>query len=1213
MSLDINGDPNNPFWMLGQDEQTNSKKEVHIGGVDLNLDDVSDEELRSALVKVKGSNAKKVGDLSSGQLKEKIRRVWTTFAEFDLAMGVHELQGWQSDLESFERDLQKAGAKFEEIESKTDAVGKTVFGGKLRGKLDYVMRNKAVIRRLFGSDRLLGAHRAVSKEQIETFFSQNTGFDDWDQSRHNMRNRLRKVRDSRVKVMERQIEKMTAKELLWLIKEVDHPQTEFQDVVQKVRADHVYKRLSQIRDMEILDDDPSKEVLERDKQIVKDSLEMISRSSEQSGSFQKEIHKIHKDAPITSSEESIQQVVSSKTLSSRASRKRGVTRMDAVMRNKRFIEQSVGAPLLTTEKGGVTQEDIKNVMDDSTKSVGWKQSRENVEHRLTSVSEGSKTMERLIEQSSAKELILLLVELDRPRPEFEQVVASHQERFGEIAGLIGTALRQMENGPQGRDKEVAGQFQSVLMARSGGEVGGGLELRILLGRSDPTGSPTYCSDMHKLIEIYRGSPNKEDAQVLVKHYIQMDRNQADDAELLEVKEAVGQLVQPMAAKEEKALTLMREVFVDTLYGELPMMTSSEVSQAASLVEKHEGVFSPVMAANFAKRKELFEGTLRDQVPSGKAEQVMVDLLTESIFDGSKEEWAAIMSNEDVARTAAYRELAMGLRETVGVTEVLNQAVKLEPRCNDSQRIRLLKFAIEFVRTDFDRDLVGSEATKKLLDELINQVKQQPSKEEASKLVKQLEALVNKPVVENGPPPPGDVRPLPEEVPEDLTGALVLIASKDDGGAKVSHRDAALAFSQAVGADELIKHISKAEKRCNGSQRTRLAKFVTDWIEADPQVSKEYKKELITFLDIARRAYGNPSSDQVDVLQGLHRAITQSAQAESSLGIKSHHSLIAQIAEKGSTQSQVRETVSDLRMLSRDLFTGIKVDEFFGKGWEKKGDKNRSPNLVRAKDGFNGLGWVVVDDILRFDTVAERKRVWEFYADVAHQAMESGDFHTALAINSGGLGAAPVARLRQTTGAISEETERQQQSIRDLSSRNWKSYRATTQDRLQRGDPVYPFVGQEQSDRTFIIDGNEEEVNQYSLKKLRLLGKANLAFVEQQQLALQEPSQPMKTGIQAAVESAKSEKTAYWDARSQEFEPSDRKKKVRASVDSLTPEAKQDSKVGGKEDSSPDRVSRIQSIEGEYELPPMEEDPGPAPGIEIPDDLDLTDLPPENAP
>ncbi len=231
---------------------------------------------------------------------------------------------------------------------------------------------------------------------------------------------------------------------------------------------------------------------------------------------------------------------------------------------------------------------------------------------------------------------------------------------------------------------------------------------------------------------------------------------------------------------------------------------------------------------------------------------------------------------------------------------------------------------------------------------------------------------------------------------------------------------------------------------------------------------------------------------------------------------------------------IGQFVQDLRNFNSQLLLNIPLSEFQNLAWAKDNKNELAPNLLAYSKAFNDLSSMVTEDILSAKNQKHQEQIYAFYIDVAFHCLETGDFNSVTAI-SASFGTAAIGRLlldnngepRPLQQSLSKKHQKRLAKIKEVTSRAeaYKAPRVAIAQAKEKGINVIPYLGILQSDLTFSIEGNPDQLKHTSGQELQntnrgaLVG-AILTDVAQQQAALvQESTKPSVTPVGSIITQA----------------------------------------------------------------------------------------------
>eukprot|EP01028_Stygiella_incarcerata_P009930 TRINITY_DN4917_c0_g1_i1.p1 TRINITY_DN4917_c0_g1~~TRINITY_DN4917_c0_g1_i1.p1 ORF type:complete len:857 (-),score=280.18 TRINITY_DN4917_c0_g1_i1:27-2597(-) len=186
-----------------------------------------------------------------------------------------------------------------------------------------------------------------------------------------------------------------------------------------------------------------------------------------------------------------------------------------------------------------------------------------------------------------------------------------------------------------------------------------------------------------------------------------------------------------------------------------------------------------------------------------------------------------------------------------------------------------------------------------------------------------------------------------------------------------------------------------------------------------------------------------------------------------------------------------EIARQLTLTDFDMYRRIKTTELLSKSWSTPALRHRSSNVIRMTARFNAMSLWVATQILKCDSLKERKSRIISFVRIAEHLRGLNNFNSLLAIISG-LNLSPIHRLRKTFAEIPRRIKDILSQLTDLmdSDGSFKEYREA----LHHIDPpCVPYVGLFLTDLTFIEDGNSDFIESSSHRQLVNWAKHSLVY------------------------------------------------------------------------------------------------------------------------
>lgn len=174
--------------------------------------------------------------------------------------------------------------------------------------------------------------------------------------------------------------------------------------------------------------------------------------------------------------------------------------------------------------------------------------------------------------------------------------------------------------------------------------------------------------------------------------------------------------------------------------------------------------------------------------------------------------------------------------------------------------------------------------------------------------------------------------------------------------------------------------------------------------------------------------------------------------------------------------KVPEVARQMTVIDCELFSRITARHLIDTpSFQRRGggDTNQSP-VRTVIDRSNEVARWVPTEILDQETVNDRIKAVEFFAELADELLTLRNFNSAMAVMAG-LNDSSIMRLKKTMCGLSKSARRSIQKVKDVTTSDM-GFRALR--RAMHGQetlPTIPFLGMPLTDITFILDGNPDPI------------------------------------------------------------------------------------------------------------------------------------------
>jgi len=184
-----------------------------------------------------------------------------------------------------------------------------------------------------------------------------------------------------------------------------------------------------------------------------------------------------------------------------------------------------------------------------------------------------------------------------------------------------------------------------------------------------------------------------------------------------------------------------------------------------------------------------------------------------------------------------------------------------------------------------------------------------------------------------------------------------------------------------------------------------------------------------------------------------------------------------------------EAARQLTIRCWELWSAIKVPEFFNFNWSKPQTQHLAANLLAFIDYFNFISRGVSSTLILVTKVRKRRKMLMRLIKIAMELKKLKNFHMLQAFVCG-LGNSAVSRLKWTKEKVRKRFKQQLTELETLMSMegSYKHYRQALES-CATSLPAIPYVGVCLTDLTFIEEGNRDTIgNLINFSKHRLVYK-----------------------------------------------------------------------------------------------------------------------------
>jgi len=163
---------------------------------------------------------------------------------------------------------------------------------------------------------------------------------------------------------------------------------------------------------------------------------------------------------------------------------------------------------------------------------------------------------------------------------------------------------------------------------------------------------------------------------------------------------------------------------------------------------------------------------------------------------------------------------------------------------------------------------------------------------------------------------------------------------------------------------------------------------------------------------------------------------------------------------------------EMTLIDWEIFSSIKIEEFFNEAWSKPKLKHKSPNLLKLIGRFNDVSLWFASNILFHERLEKRAKQYTRTIQIAKELYRLNNFNSLMALIAG-LNGAGVHRLGYTKGEVSKRELQFLAKMNQLmdGQGSFAQYRDAVKKCIP---PVVPYIGVWLTDLTYISDGNPDE-------------------------------------------------------------------------------------------------------------------------------------------
>lgn len=295
---------------------------------------------------------------------------------------------------------------------------------------------------------------------------------------------------------------------------------------------------------------------------------------------------------------------------------------------------------------------------------------------------------------------------------------------------------------------------------------------------------------------------------------------------------------------------------------------------------------------------------------------------------------------------------------------------------------------------------------------------------------------------------------------------------------------------------LTEHFWETLRR-NFSSQLLFGFQILDWLNKVLKSDRSHNFEIFKRLieENYLRPHINPSYQLIDEM-ACYSLLTQEEEIETTLLISSN------LKQKKYNFYNVPtiEMAKQFTLFDMDIFQRIEQKELYHKSWSGDQGKLESPHVHIMISRFNLISNWISSEILRLQTIEERRTVLKRAIKLAKDLYDIGNYNSMMAIISS-LSSGPVSRLTDTWKNLPKKESLEYEFLCEMMNpiSNFKMYREVLRKSSECGDSVVPYLGMFLKDLTFIEDGNktflDEEEKVINFEKMRLLSQVFSCFNE----------------------------------------------------------------------------------------------------------------------
>lgn len=169
-----------------------------------------------------------------------------------------------------------------------------------------------------------------------------------------------------------------------------------------------------------------------------------------------------------------------------------------------------------------------------------------------------------------------------------------------------------------------------------------------------------------------------------------------------------------------------------------------------------------------------------------------------------------------------------------------------------------------------------------------------------------------------------------------------------------------------------------------------------------------------------------------------------------------------------------EVARQLTLLTYDIYSKIRPEEFFNQNWSKEKTKHLSPNLNNLVKLFNDVTSWVASSVVLERQVRNRAKLLARFITIAQHLRDLNNFHMLMAFISA-FSTSAIGRLKFTEARLPKRSRQQLADLEESMSMQsaFSVYRRMLADSKP---PCIPYIGVYLTDLTFMGDGNPDIID-----------------------------------------------------------------------------------------------------------------------------------------